>query len=199
METPSWAPVQLRVARDVSLFDAPEMLVIIFSRFPLPWHLSDAEMAELAGGDTSSSACPCLSKCHACSQLLSWCLLPQLLPCPEQPQLPRAGMRLGRARPGPPCGTPTQGCPSPAAHPEPRAASSSHRSLIHLISYRYTTGKIFLARSVLRQLKPNSSFWGISIHYQSCTKCSILSFFLLQVVWANNLQYFPEHREDGVI
>lgn len=116
METPSWAPVQLQVARDVSLFDVPEMLVIIFSRFPLPWHLSDAEMAELAGGDTSSSACPCLSKCHACSQLLSWCLLPQLLPCPEQPQLPRAGDEAGQGQTRVPVwdphpGLPLTGCP----------------------------------------------------------------------------------------
>lgn len=89
--------------------------------------------------------------------------------------------------------------PTPCPRPRAPVLLPVPITLIHLISYRYTTGKIFLARSVLRQLKPNSSYWGISIHYQSCSKCSILSFFLLQAVWANNLQYFPEHREDSVI
>lgn len=164
------------------------MLVTLFSRFLLPWHLCDAEVAGLAEGTPPALpvlASPNVTLVHSCSGGASCC-------ChgPEQPQLPcRAEPALGPPGWHQHLGLPTQCSRAP----------SSHQALIHLISYRYTTGKIFLARSVLRQLKPNSSYWGISIHYQSCTKCSILSFFLLQAVGANNLQYFPEHREDGVI
>lgn len=121
--------------------------------------------------------------------LFYWCLLPSLLLSLRAASAPPV---LGRAGPlGFPMGPP-RSClvHRPQTHNTRAHLQFPSVSLIHLISYRYTTGKIFLARSVLRQLKPNSQLLGISIHYQSWTGCSILSFFLLQVACANNLQYF---------
>lgn len=103
------------------------------------------------------------SERHTRSQLLfSGCLLPKLLSSPGAASAPSA---LG-------CGTAGRAAAPTPDHRSGAAcspASDPNRlchfqfpaaSLIHLISYSYATGKVFLARSVLRQLKPNGQLLG---------------------------------------
>lgn len=70
--------------------------------------------------------------------------------------------------------------------------------LILLISKRNTTGKVFLARSVLRQPKPTCQLLGRIDSSPILGSVLNMELFLLQQC-ANNLQYFPERRESSVI